>query len=115
MMRNFQKLEILVFLALGENGRFSIRCAFVEDDSTLMYCTKIRPIHKCPKQNFCLGGLNSQLSSMVWNYQAHQAAYKSDKPALHLRKAPEQCCTNTPKVTIQSNQTLRKEQIHSLI
>jgi hypothetical protein len=28
-MRNFQKLEILVFLALGENGRISIRCAFV--------------------------------------------------------------------------------------
>jgi hypothetical protein len=28
-MRNFQKLEILVFLALGENGRISNRCAFV--------------------------------------------------------------------------------------
>jgi hypothetical protein len=32
-MRNFQKLEILVFLALGENGRISIRRAFVQSRS----------------------------------------------------------------------------------
>jgi hypothetical protein len=68
-----------------------------------------------PKTESLLGSLNSQLSSMVWNYQDNQAANQSDKPALHLRTAPEHCCSNIPKVIIQSNQTLRKEQIHSLI
>jgi hypothetical protein len=33
-MRNFQNLEILVFLALAKNGRILTPCAFVTDDIT---------------------------------------------------------------------------------